>query len=408
MVRAEYDILSETTIGFAYGRNYSTQDNVGVLLSNLRPNGDITVTPNFGPYHVRGEAADVTLRSRFVTGPVTHQVALIGNSVRRDDIFFTTPGIAPSRVENIYRDFLVPRPSIAGLDKFPRVSNSTVFRSVALADTLSILDERVQLILGGRFQNILADAFNRAGARTSRYDEDALTPAIALSLRPWRPLSLYANYIEQLNQGPVAPANARNAGEVFQPALSRQYEVGAKLDYRSVGAQLAFYQISQQSGALGADNVFGPIGQQRNRGAELLVFGEPLPGVRILGGGSLIEGRLTRTAGGINNGKTAPAVPAVQLNTSAEWDPPMVPGGTVFTRVTYTDGSYIDPANTVRVPSWTRLDLGGRYTFELNGKAVTARFDILNVNGIDYYVARAGSVSLGNPRTFLFSLSSDF
>jgi iron complex outermembrane receptor protein len=98
-------------------------------------------------------------------------------------------------------------------------------------------------------------------------------------------LSLYGNYIEGLSVGPTAPQTAANAFEVFPPIKSKQYEVDAKLDFGQFATTLAAFQITQPNSFTDpATNIFGVDGEQRNRGLEFNVFGEPQDGFRLLGG----------------------------------------------------------------------------------------------------------------------------
>ena len=48
--------------------------------------------------------------------------------------------------------------------------------------------------------------------------------------RPLSQLSLYASYIESLEQGAIAPISSANASQSFPPLKSRQVEFGAKMD----------------------------------------------------------------------------------------------------------------------------------------------------------------------------------
>ncbi|TIX98181.1 MAG: TonB-dependent receptor, partial [Mesorhizobium sp.] len=103
----------------------------------------------------------------------------------------------------------------------PTVSESELY-GFALADTLSMFDERVQLILGGRWQHIESENFHAtSGAVTSSSDEGAFTPLVGLVVKPWENVSLYANYVEGLSIGDTAPVTAINAGETLAPYRSR-------------------------------------------------------------------------------------------------------------------------------------------------------------------------------------------
>jgi iron complex outermembrane receptor protein len=124
---------------------------------------------------------------------------------------------------------------------------------------------------------------------------------------------------------------------------------------------------------------------------------------------------LTRTAGGLRDGWTAPLTPAVQLNLAGEWDTPFARGLTLTGRVVYTGMQYIDTTFPRRsLPEWTRFDLGARYTFDNvrspTGKPVAIRFNIDNVLDTTYWAGGGGATSLilGAPRTFRLSTTFDF
>ena len=82
------------------------------------------------------------------------------------------------------------------------------------------------------------------------------------------------------------------------------------------------------------NRVFGVFGEQRNRGLELSVFGNPVRGLRVLGGLTLIDAEQRVTAGGINQGKDAIGVPEKNRmwpnpNDRTVWD--ALPRGLKFT-----------------------------------------------------------------------------
>jgi iron complex outermembrane receptor protein len=236
-----------------------------------------------------------------------------------------------------------------------------------------------------------------------------VTPGFGAVYKTSDKLSFYGNYIEGLTQGPAAPNAALNRGETFKPTKSKQYEVGAKLDTGSFGATLALFEISQANGVLDpATLLFGIEGEQRNRGVELSSFGEPTAGVRVLAGASFIDGELTKTAGGINNGKTAVGVPESQVNAGLEWDTPYVPGLTLTGRAIYTSSQYLNVANTQRIPDWTRLDLGLRYSVQKFSNPIVVRASVENVFDKAYWASSAGGwLTIGAPRSVLLSLAVD-
>jgi iron complex outermembrane receptor protein len=155
--------------------------------------------------------------------------------------------------------------------------------------------------------------------------------------------------------------------------------------------------------------VYGLNGEQRNTGLEMNVFGEPVAGVRVLGGFMLLDAELTKTRGGINEGNTAIGVAKVNVNLGTEWDVGYVPGLTLTARAIHTGDQYIDEANTLEIPDWTRFDIGSRYAFKTHGKTVTLRANVENVFDKRYWsTASSAGLTFGTPRTALLSATLDF
>lgn len=410
MARAEYDILENLTAGIGYGRSTTSERSVQTFLTNLKSNGDLTATPAVLPYWYNNDSADVSLRTKFDTGALTHQVALIGNVVISDQSINNTNIVGAPGLQNIYRPFDFPAPSDAGIGRGYK-TNRADLTSAAIADVISVWNDRLQVTVGGRQQRIQVDGLSpTTGALIASNTSEAFSPAYGILVRPTREISVYANYIEGLVQGLTAPAGTANSNQIFPAALATQREIGTKFDLNGFGAQVALFQIEQQVGATDpVSNLFGLIGLQRNRGAEFQVFGQITPAVRLLGGVSLIDGRLTQTPGGVNDGRKAPGVPDVQVTFAPEVDLLFVPGLTATGRVIYTDRVYFDAANLQPVPSWTRFDLGARYKAVIDGRPATFRASVENVLNAGYWqVAGRSLLSLGAPRTYLLSASFDF
>ena len=283
---------------------------------------------------------------------------------------------------------------------------------MAIGDTLSVWQERVQLTLGVRGQQIKAWNFNQTtGAVSSSYSEAAATPMVGLVAKPWQNVSVYGNFIQGLQEGATAPTGTLNAGQIFAPFITNQYEVGVKVDWGKLTTTLAAFQISQPSSFITpGSGLFVVDGEQRNRGLELNVFGEVTEGVRVLGGASYIDARPTRTAGGLNQGNYAIGIPPFQLVAGGEWDLPFLKGLTVLGRLVYDSTSYIDQMNVQQVPDWAQVNLGMRYAFEgINKKPIIVRLNVDNVFNANYWNATSfGQLSLSSPRTVMLSTSFNF
>lgn len=407
-LRAEYDLSPDWTVYGAVGARKHDFESLQTSWLMLDSNGDIGAVPARLNESLLSKTGEVGLRGRFHTGAVKHEPSVSASAL---DIDYSSARIRSRTVfSNLYDPADLPKPDIARPGDLPKTSESRLY-SVALADKISFLDDRVQFIAGVRHQRIESTNFDAAtGRSTSDYAKSAVTPAFALTLRPTQRLSLYGNYIEGLSQGGTAPEGAINAGEVFAPEIAKQIEVGGKYDFGDFSTTLSAFKIDKPSSFLDPDTRrYVSNGQQRNRGLELLVQGDAAPGVRLLGGVAYTDARLTRTEGGANDGNWAPAVPRFQFNAAAEWDTPFLPGLTVTARMLRTSQQYVDVGNTQTIPGWTRFDLGARYAFNASGTPMVVRATVENVFNKNYWqsAAREG-LTVGAPRTVLLSVSAEF
>jgi len=184
--------------------------------------------------------------------------------------------------------------------------------------------------------------------------------------------------------------------------------VGVKVELDNAMVTLSAFEITKPSGQL-TNGVYAADSEQRNRGLELNVSGEPMRGVRLLGGVTFLDGELTRTNSAATQGNRPVGVPTVAVNLGAEWDTPFVPGLTLLGRVIYTDRTYANADNSLSVPSWTRVDAGARYETKISGTPVTFRFNVENLFNRNYWgTATAGYLFVGSPRTYTLSTSIAF
>ena len=410
--RIEYDLSPDLTVYGAYGRSNFRQEYLGGVLTIFNTRGDYRDPVSFLPFHIVNQTAEAGLRGTVETGPVKHSFGLAAVGFWQNLAQPTAQTVGATIVSNLYDPVYVALRSTAGLSNATPRTSSRINRSIAIADTLSILDDRVLLTLGGRWQSLDVNAYSPvSGFRSGASESGAFSPGIGLVVKPLERLSLYANYVEGLTS-PAPPVNAVNASSAFPAAVSRQTEVGAKYDFGTVGVGFAAFEIEQPFGFLDARTlVFSVDGRQRNRGVELTVFGEPTPGIRLLGGVSLLDGVQVRSQDPRNAGRVAVGVPDVQLNLYGEYDLPqhLIPGLALTGRVIYTAKQYYDLANSQKIPDWATLDLGLRYTTTLQDHPLTLRANVVNVTGENYWASTGrGILSQGSPRTILLSAAMDF
>ncbi len=413
VVQAEVDVTRNITAYVALGGRYT--DDKEVLFINpilSSADGDWTATPNLSGSWGKAWSGLARLRASLNTGPVHHALAFnVAN------VWLQGSGGAQNQsvsiTSNIYDPIDIPKPEI--IVGKPRRASETKRFSVGISDTMSLFDERIQLTVGVRRQEVESDNFSTVtGERTSGYDSHVWTPAYALVVKPLQNVSVYANYVEGLQPGTVVSTQFANAGQVFPPYRSKQYEAGIKVDWwGNLLTTLSIFQIAQPSTVQVMTQPLPTLelnGEQRNRGIELNLFGEPLPGVRLAGGAMIIDAELRKTQGGINDGNRAVAIPDWQTTVSGEWDVPFLPGLTLTGRVRHTGRVYAEVANVRTISSWTQLDAGARYKFNhfWNNKPAIIRLSVENLLDDNFWVARAFGLMQSQPRTVLLTATFDF
>ncbi len=435
-LRAEYDLADNAMVYAAFGARDGSEDGYYGTFTLLNATiGDISVSGSLIPRTDNNEAAQAGLRVNLAAGGISHEINFGGSmiwQVNRNAFEFYRPSAVNS---NIYASVTVPQPDqLNGLpggnlaDPFP-VSRTRLLSAFA-SDTIGLLDDRVLLTAGLRLQQIVgktyasqASATVPAGGLRAAYNEDAVTPVLGLVVKPVDGISLYANRIEALVQGAIAPplssgVNVINAGEVLPPYKSRQYEVGGKLTLDKMTASLSFFTTDRATAILVTDPSlpantarFEASGHQRNRGIELSIQAEPIDGFRVITGGSVIDARLRRQTNGLNEGNKVAGVPEYLINGNVEWDLPFVPALTLVGRVVHTGEQPANAANTLKLRSWTRLDLGARYVALVGDSPLTLRFSVDNVTDNRYWASAFDNsrpdLLQGAPRTFKLSASID-
>lgn len=418
MAKAEYDLSDSWTLYGSLGGQHAHETGTYSTAKLLNENGDATAGRLDTNRIIDAFSGMGGVRGDFNTGAISHQVN-VGYSaqIKRDKTAWRMSTKNPAI--NIYDGHDVPMPdnTLFGGNYFdPLTTSRSRTQGWLLSDTLGFFNNKVLLTAAARHQKVVVRNYsNKTGVEdpTSLYTQSRWTPTVGLVYKPWESLSLYANHTEALQPGSVAPNTAANAGQSTGIAHSKQDEVGVKVDYGTVGGSLALFQIKKPNAISDAKGYYGLDGEQRNRGAELNVFGEPMLGLRLNGSTQWLDPEQTKTAKGVNDGKDAVGVARFYAVLGAEYDIKPVEGLTATARVNHTGSQYADAANTKKLDSYTTLDLGVRYRMRLNAdrNEMVWRAGVTNVTNEKYWsgVDDSGTyLSVGDPRTFRVSMSYDF
>ncbi len=405
--RLEVDLNDQVTafagIGYRKGK---AQQIFPTTTTSMNAAGDFTVRSSFYDSYTETSSADLGLRAKFATAGIKHSLVVSASDLRQESGNAYVAGLTTSP-SNIYHP--APLPPVEGARTAPNKASKAHNYGIAVTDTLALADDRLLLTLGLRRQTVDLRNFSTAtGAQTSSYAKSATTPLVGLVVKANDQVSVYGNYTAGLSRGGTAPNTAVNAGEVFPPFKSKQYEAGVKVDWGSVMTTASLFQISRPNSMTDpATNIYSFDGEQRNRGLELAAYGELQRGLRWMGGLAFNRAKVTKAAQ--YQGNDAYGVPKINANLGADWDVPGVQGLSVNGRVIRTGSAWASNANTLKLSGWTRLDVGARYRTQVSGKAVVLRANVENLTGKNVWLISGNNyLTLSAPRTVVLSATVDF
>ncbi|MBE9001844.1 MULTISPECIES: TonB-dependent receptor [unclassified Nostoc] len=383
-------------------------EGTGELSRNFRSNDDYT----------ERYSLQTDLVSKFTTGSIQHTL-LVGLDLARqksDGSQRRLPGgLTPSIniFDPVYN--LISRPGLSELTNVVRDGNSkTETLGIYLQDQIAFSDN-FKLLIGGRFDTVDQNQFNRLSeTRTIQYDE-AFTPRIGIVYQPIQPISLYASYSRSF-----APNFAQSADNTFlEPERGTQYEVGVKVDLNDkLSATLAAYEITKTNiGTANPNDPDGfslPIGEQRSRGIELDVAGEILPGWNIIAAYGYTDAIVTES----NDFRVGSRVAKVPEHKASLWTTYQFLQGNL-TGLGFGLGLYylsdrvggdlptLDSDDTFTLPSYLRTDAAIYYKRD-NWRAA---INIENLFGTRYFESfnfGRNTVIPGAPFTVIGTISFEF
>jgi len=410
VARMEYRLTGQLTAYLGYGEHRFRTDGILIYPSFLNTAGDYSYTMRQWKQADDNRSMQAGLRGFAQSGGITHQFALDWSAMDRNGSS-VVPNFGSGTL-NIYLPASarrIPRPTRSRVPTTP--STSTELESLALADTLGFADDRVLLSLGVRRQNV----FSKSHSSGRKYDKSADTPFVGVVYKVAPFASLYASYVEGLQQGGTAGNDPRysNPGEQLSPYVAKQKEVGLKLDFDEWMATLAVYELTRplagddkavSSPPIPGEVTYKIIGQERSRGLELATAGQILPDVRLLGGATFSRALIDKSPDANLEGKKLAGVAPFQANLGAEWD--ALAGLTFILNGMYTDRVPSRNDNGLHAPGWKTFDGGLRYRFRQSGeKSGVLRLNVHNLTNERYW-GGTGSY-LGAPRTWSLSLSAD-
>lgn len=290
------------------------------------------------------------------------------------------------------------------------LSSNTEYRSLIVGDDITFND-RWSALLGAAQTTIT----QKAGVG---YDESAITPSVSILFKPVEAITTYVSYIEGLEAGIVVPeffnntgTRVVNAGEVFDPLTSEQFEFGVKTNVGELAINAAVFRI--EKGLQYYINApvapeFVQDGLQVHEGIEFTVMGNLTESLNLIGGFTWLDPNVEeQKQTPALEGKAPIDVAEKIAKARLEYTVPSLRSLSVSFAVNHNGSSYGDGLNADQVPEYTLFDVGARYQVDVAKKLVTLRADLHNITNEHYWNGFNGT-RIGDPRSLTLSATLEF
>ena len=414
-VRATWRLNDTFTLRGAFATQKFTEENTYTGPTVYSPGVYTQPLYAFAPIEHQENSAYLFLDAAFATGAIGHKMTLgyQGNDsrVKQYEDHIPSDGSQYADVGGGALPFgsseQVSKPGYSIGHGSKHLASTSQSNNFLIGDVITFNDQWSSIVGVTRTQikSYANDFIYSSPAKKTRYDESKTSPSVSLIYKPVPWLTTYATYIEGLQAGGTAPYNAMNAGELFAPQVSKQYEVGAKATVGDALLTLALFNIEKPNGYLDGDMVYTESGTQVNNGLEFSVTGKVTPQLTVIGGFTLLDPKVKDADNKANDGN-APVDVAKQLaKLYAEYDINAVPGLALTGGAFYTGKQYTDVSNDYQLPSFTTFDACARYRMKVSQNDLTLRMNVSNLANKDYWL---NSHYLGDPRTVQFSAQLEF
>ncbi len=305
---------------------------------------------------------------------------------------------------NTWQHLDMPKSSLTLNDK-------ATAKGVSVVDTIKFFDDKL-IILGGVHHHNY-QPYRHDGTGWVKKDKfKASVPTYGLLYKFTPQFAIYANHSETFHKGKRVGSDYKNAGELLDPYILTNNEVGLKYQTDKQMHALAVYKSKNPKYAVETDDGYLRYnGGREFKGIEYTYAGRIATKWDVFGGVSY-NNMVTYNTGRFYDGNRQSGMPRLYgslgftYHANETWD--------FIGRYMYTSTAPNDAESSSRrkkkVPAQSRIDAGFRYKTALYGKPVTFQamcFNVLN-NKYWYTDSMGSSIRAAEPRRFAVTAAIDF
>lgn len=303
--------------------------------------------------------------------------------------------------QNLYNPRLLPEPKLTQtLSQNPQQIKD---QGIYLFDRIRITPSW-QLLAGARYSNYS----NKTN--TTNYDVKQTSPSLGLVYKVRPDTSIYATYIEGVEETGTAPAQAANAFQALAPAVSKTNELGVRTEaFAGLMASAAYFTIERASAYTNAANFFVLDGRAHYKGLEFALNGALTPSLSVYFSGLLLDAEQRNAANTALIGKIPENTAKQTASLFLEYKPAFLGGVSINGGAFFTGRRAVNNLNEAYIPGVTIFTGGLRYATRVGGYPTSLQLNVENLTDKSFWAATgSGFLASGLPRTVKVSAKVDF
>lgn len=346
------------------------------------------------------DQASVMLEGKALTGAIAHQLVLGASWQRQIADYASNAPYLQIGTGNIYQQ---NQNGYQSSTAFNMVRDSEITQKALFASDTVKLSDRWSVLGGLRYTDFSQTS---QWAPNAPYNKNVVTPTVAVMFKPESNTTVYASYVESLEQGARVGLSFVNANAQLAPLQSKQYEFGVKTEQARWAATAALFRI-QRGSEYANGSVYVQDGEAIYQGLELGASARLGAQWDVLGNVTFLDTSYEK--GALNIGNRVAGAPQFIAATQLAYRVAQVPGLKLAVDAKYTGDTMLNASNRNELPGYTLFNIGANYTTRINGRDTTFRAAINNVADKKYWQYQYENwFKAGDPRTFSVSAKMDF
>jgi iron complex outermembrane receptor protein len=403
--RADYILSDDWKVFVEAGRSDSSRSRFTTRIGNYNlvtgAGGVVTVQPVSNAYANTLERMEFL--GKVTTWIFTHDLTFGPSKSERDANTFNQNNVTLPQRQNIYDPIVLGAPVF----KKPFTSLPTQISKDTAAygyDTIGVTSQLKFLVGFRRTRDVETNGFKETTTTVN-------TPAYGVLFDILPTTTLFASYMEGLEAGATAPANAANNDVILPSAISRQREVGIRDSYfKGLSVSASFFRISRANAVTDPiTNVFENNGDLEYKGVESTISYEINRLWTINAAMQWLGAIQNSPLQPLINQKVPENTPKWLGNFSVTYRVPLLQGLAVTAGTSGVTKRPINPEDQGNIPGYFLYTTSASYATRIAGYRASFQLNVDNLGNLRYWNSvQTGTYGTGMDRSIKFNTRVDF